>query len=180
MPFGFFKKKKKDEPHYDPTNIKVTDIRKGFVFDYDFQTWEVTEEYEYDWGDNDFTYEFKVVSADDSLFLSVEEDDFVECTFMRKFNFNKLDEDIEESIINRGKPPRQIIHKGTVYYRSGEHRGYFRNIKDSKSDPFISWDYVDDTEKLVLTIEQWGDEEFEASEGIVIPEREITNILPIQ
>ena len=76
MPFGFFKKKNKDKgPHYDPTNIKVTDIRKGFIFDYNQKSWEAVEEYEYDWGNNDFTYEFKIVSEDETAYLHIEEDD---------------------------------------------------------------------------------------------------------
>ncbi|MEH0156335.1 DUF4178 domain-containing protein [Limibacter armeniacum] len=181
MPFGFFKKnKKEEEPHYDPTNIKVTDIRKGFVLDYDLKTWEVQDEYEYDWGDNNFSYEFKLVSADDVVFLSVEEDDFVECTVTRKLNFNKLDEEIEEAILSKGKPPRQIIYNGTVFYRDGEHAGYFRNIKDTSFQPFVSWEYYDDSEKQVLVIEQWGDEDFEASIGKVESESDFSNILPIE
>ena len=46
MPFGFFKKKKKEEPHYDPTNITIRDLRLGYVFDYELQTFEVVGEYE--------------------------------------------------------------------------------------------------------------------------------------
>ena len=48
---GLFDKfKKKKEPKYDPSNIKVTDIAQGFVFEYNMSTWEVKNEYEYDWG----------------------------------------------------------------------------------------------------------------------------------
>ncbi|PWJ44531.1 DUF4178 domain-containing protein [Sediminitomix flava] len=180
MPFGFFKKKKKtDEPHFDPTNIGVMDIRKGFVFDYDLKTWEVTEEFEYDWGDDYFTYEFKIVSSDETLFLSIENDDEIECQVSKKMNFSRFDEDVEESISSKGKPPRQIIWEGEVYYRDSESSGYYRNIMDENFQPFISWDYYDDTEKKVLIIEQWGEDEFEASVGKVVSPSEISNILPI-
>ena len=64
-----FKKKNQEEqqPHYDPTNIKVIDIRKGWLFDYDYKTWEVMEEFEYDWSDNIFTYEYKIQSGTEIL-----------------------------------------------------------------------------------------------------------------
>jgi hypothetical protein len=134
MAFGFFKKKKKEElPHYDPTNIGVMDIRKGFVFDFNTQSWEVTEEFEYDWGNNDFTYEFKVVSANETYFLYVEKDDEIECIFSQKIPFAKLD-----------------------------------------------GSYYDEEEETVLTIEQWGERDFEASMGAVIHPSKITNILPVE
>ncbi|MFO7863967.1 MAG: hypothetical protein R6U85_08220 [Salinivirgaceae bacterium] len=46
--FDLFKSKKSD---YDVTNMKITDLKKGFVFEYDLKTWLVDEEYKYDWGD---------------------------------------------------------------------------------------------------------------------------------
>ncbi|GAA4822267.1 DUF4178 domain-containing protein [Algivirga pacifica] len=179
MPFGFFKKKKEEEPHYDPTDIKVMDIRKGFILDYDLKTWEVTEEYEYDWGNDYFTYEFKLTCADDTLYLGVEEDDEVECTVTRKLSWGRMDEEVEQALVQRGKPPRQIIFDGKVYYRDEESEGYFRNIKDTRFEPFISWDYYDDTERHYLSIEQWGKESFEAAVGVVEPESAFSNILPI-
>ena len=42
--------KKKEEPHYDPSNLQIKDLRVGFMFDYDMKTWAIKEEYEYDWG----------------------------------------------------------------------------------------------------------------------------------
>ena len=55
---------KKKEKAYDPLNIKVTDLKKGFVFDYDLKTWEVQEVYQYDWGNNFFSYEYKIDCGD--------------------------------------------------------------------------------------------------------------------
>jgi hypothetical protein len=182
MPFGFFKKKKKEEEeqlHYDPTNIGVMDIRKGWVFEYDLKTWEVTEEYEYDWGDNYFTYEFKIVSAEDTRFFSVEKDDEITCQVVKKINFGKLPEEVEKKLVEEGKPPRSIVVDGQTFFRESERPGYFRNIDSDNWDEFISWDYYDENEKFVLNIEQWGESEFEASLGVVEEERAFSNILPV-
>ncbi len=179
MAFGFFKKKKKEEElHYDPTNIGVMDIRKGWVFEYDLKTWEVTEEYEYDWGNNYFTYEFKCVSSKDTVYLGVEKDDEISCYIMRKINFGKLDEEVEQSIVNKGTAPRLVTLDGTAFFKESERPGYFRSIDSENWDEFIVWEYLDETGKLALSIEQWGDTAFESAVGIVEPERAISNILP--
>lgn len=180
MPFGFFKKKKKEEPHYDPTNIGVMDIRRGFIFDFDGKTWEATEEYEYDWGENDFTYEFKVVSEDDTYFLYVEEDDEIECIFSQKIPFPQLGEDVAATILKKERPPKKISFRGTTYYRDEESPGHFRDIMTETWTPFISWTYYDDAEEQVITIEQWGERDFEASAGIVVDPSKISNILPVE
>ncbi len=181
MPFGFFKKKKKeDELHYDPTNIGVMDIRKGWVFEYDFKTWEVTEEYEYDWGNNHFTYEFKCVSSDDTVFLGLDEaGDEIDCYIMRTLKFSRLPEDVEKSIVNDGAAPRVVTVEGITFYRDSDRAGYSRNIDDEDWDEFIVWDYVDDTGKHALSIEQWGEHEFNAAIGIIVNARDISNILPV-
>jgi hypothetical protein len=56
--------------------------------------------------------------------------------------------------------------------------GYFRNIDHANWKELISWTYYSDDEKQVLVIEQWGEDDFEASLGLVVPPNQITNILP--
>lgn len=183
MPFGFFKKKKdkEDELHYDPTSIQVTDLRKGWIVEYDGKTWEVEEEYEYDWGDNYFSYEFKLVCETDTIYLSVEEDDEVDLQVTQKLNFGKLDEEVEEKIRKKGRPPKQIEFNGTTFFRESERPGYFRNVHEDRDwIEFIAWEYYDDSEKFALNIEQYGENEFEASFGIVAETHQFSNILPVQ
>ena len=177
MKFNFFKKKKK--PEYDPLDVKVTDLRKGFIFEYDLKTWEVLEEYTYDWGDNYFSKEYKISSGSDVMFLSVEEDDVVELSLQKKIKLSSVNDDIEAEIIRNKIPPKKITYRGVDYYRDSESPGYFK-VEESDKDwiEMISWDYYNEEEDRVLTIEQWGDREFEASYGKVIKEFEISNIMP--
>lgn len=182
MAFGLFNNKKKDEPHYDPTNIGVEDLRKGFVIDYDLKSWEVVEEYEYDWGNEEFSYEYKISSAEgDDLFLSVERDendDLFLATFT-PIRSSMLDDEVEERIFDNKKPPKQITYKGTTYYREEESMGFHKNVDaQGESAEFISWTYFDETEKNILSITKWDDEVFDASVGQVIQESDITSILP--
>ena len=180
MPFGFFnKKKKKKEPHYDPTNISVMDIRKGFLLDYDAKSWEVTEEFEYDWGDEYFTYEFKLVCEDENYFLYLEKDDEIEITLSKKISFGILNEEVEKKIRRKGRSPKTIKYDGKTFYRESEGAGNFRNIDNEKWQGFMSWSYLDKSGKYSLTIEEWDEGEYEASYGMIMEESDFSNILPV-
>lgn len=178
MKFNFFKKKK-EEPDFDPLNIRVTDLKKGFIFEYDMKTWEVVEEYTYDWGDNYFSKEYKISTGSEILFMSVDEDDVIEITLQKKIKLSSIEGDIEGEIIKNRVPPKKIVYRGVNYYRDSEAPGYFKE-EDSDKDwlELVSWSYYNEEEDRVLSIEQWDDREFEASYGKVIKEFEISNIMP--
>jgi hypothetical protein len=179
MKFNFFKKKKNQEPELDMLNIRVTDIKKGFILEYDLKSWEVLEEYTYDWGDNYFSKEYKISSGADILFMSVDDDDVIEITLQKKIKLSSIEADVEGEIIKNKFPPKKIVYKGVDYFRDSESPGYFKEEHTDKDwIEFISWSYYNEEEDRVLSIEQWDDREFEASYGKVIKEYEITNIIP--
>jgi hypothetical protein len=173
----FFKKK---QTHYDSTNIRVHDIDVGFVFDYDLTTWEVVSIYEYDWGNNYFTREFKINNGSESLFLSIEEDDELSLSISKKISVRKLGDSVFDFLMSHQKPPKSISYNGREYFLTKEAPGYYHDISkgDDAWEEFISWDFEDDSEDFLITIEQWGEKEFEASAGKYIDEFEISNILP--
>ena len=177
MAFGFFKKKK--ESDYDPLNITVKDLRTGFILEYDMGQWEVIGESTYDWGDNSYSKEYKITDGKDTFFMSVEEDDEIELVLYEKMKVGQLDGDIAGEIIKNQLPPAEIRYKGMVFKRENESPGYYKD-EDVGTDwiEFINWQYYDEDEKHVLSIEQWEEKEFEASFGTIIQEYEITNILP--
>ena len=180
--FDAFKKKGK-EPSYDPTNISIKDLDEGFIFEYDLKTWKVEEAYEYDWGSNYFSKEFKISDGNEVVFLEVEEDDELEVSIHNKVKVPVIDPDLPDRMVKKGKPPKQLEYKGVTYYRDEESPGYFRNMKDDaeKDDSwseFISWSFYDESEEKILTIEQWGERQFEASQGQYIKPYEVSNILP--
>ena len=179
--FDIFKKEKK--PDYDPARITVKDLEEGFVFDYDLKTWVVKEAYKYDWGNNYFTREFKISDGNETLFLEVEDDDELEVSISKKVKVLAIDEDIPDVIDKEKRPPKKLLYKGVTYYREEESPGYFIvSGQDEKNDEnwseLIAWTYYDEEDENVLTIEQWGDFEFEASVGQYIEPYEISNILP--
>jgi len=172
--------KKKEEKSYDPTNIKITDLEMGFLVDYDLKSWKVTAVYEYDWGNNNFTREFKLDSGDDSAFLHIEDEDEIFLALTRKVKIRSVDKDLPERIVKKERPPKKLEYQGVTYYRDDESYGYFKDTakKTDDWDELISWEYYDEGEENLLNIEQWGDREFEASVGKVVKEFEFSNILP--
>jgi len=178
--FNLFKKKK--EPEYDITNLKITDLDVGFVFDYDLKSWIVREKYEYDWGSNNFSYEFKIDSGDDVAFLSLEDDGQINLGLFRPIKIRKIDEDVADEIVKNEKAPRQLHYEGQTFYLDADSAGYFRDCGKPSEDweEVISFEYLDDEETQILSITQWDDETFEASIGIVLQSHEISNLLPGQ
>lgn len=177
--FNLFKKKDQNppKPHYDPTNMKVTDLRVGYLFDYDLKTWEVIDEFEYDWGDNFFTYEYKINSGTETLYMRVEEDDQVYCIFTQKMPFGKLGE-AAQYFKTHQQAPSSIRFEGIDFYLERENPGFFRSTQDEDSVEVIQWDYLDDSGKRILVIHQWDEQDFELSAGIIEPASAVSNILP--
>ena len=176
--FDFLKKDK--EPDYDPSNIRITDIKPGFLLDYDLKSWHVKEGYEYDWGNNYFTREYMLDSGDEIVYLYLDDNEELDLSVSKKIKIRKLDTDLPEYILKHEQPPKKIVYEGKEYYLERESPGYFSDEpdKDDSWVELISWDYYDKDEKFVLAIEQWGDKEFAASHGKVVKEFEFSNILP--
>ena len=176
--FDFLKNKKEPEKHYDPLNIQVTDLEKGYLLEYDLETWTVTKMSEYDWGSNYFTREFNIETRGKLRFLHIENDDQLVITLSEKLKFRKLENAVHNAIESTGKPPKKISHKNVDYFLDEESPGFYRNVENEDWEELISYSYLDEDEKKCLSIEQWGETSFEASIGTKIKPFDISNILP--
>jgi|GEM_PF-2027691 len=179
--FNWFKKKKSEEDDdqykYDPTNVRLNQLRVGSFFDYDFNTWEVKAAYEYDWGNDHFADEFQIQQGKETIFLYVEEDGDLYCTFNKKVNVHELPEDVLDTIVSKGSPPMRIQYETETYYRQSENIGYQRSKTQTEWTELVSWSYATKTEDKLLTIEQWGDEDFTAAIGWVVNEFQFSSIV---
>lgn len=187
MAFGFFKKKKDSDAEkkpldYDPLNIKLKDLHAGFVFDFDFKTWEVLEEYEYDWGDYMFSKGLKIQADTDIKYLTLSNTpQGLEVVCTSSLKLSEVGTNIGRIILAEGKPPARIDFQGKIYYRERESPGFFRNVATTsreESIEFMSWDYYDESGIYLISIEQWDEEDFEASVGQLYQEYDFTSILP--
>lgn len=183
--FGFFKKKKEEEPssglHYDPTNISIRDIRRGWVFDYDGSTWEALEEFEYDWGSDRFSYGFLLQDdKGEQLYMEIDENRGFQCMLYKFVDFNKLPDHlaIAQAIERDGRPLNEVFFENRYYTRANERPCFFRNLKENRNNEIMIWEYWEPGQEYQLRIEQWGEQEFEAFVGWRVYEDVFANILP--
>jgi hypothetical protein len=176
--FDFLKKKEK-ESHFDPTNISIRDLGKAYIFEYATETWTVTAVFEYDWGDNYFTREFVIKNGSTEKFLHIEDDGGLTVKLSEKIKLRKLGDDVCDYIDTKEKPPKKITFEGITYYLDEKSPGYCKEIDAQNWEELISFDYLDEDEEKSLCIEQYGNEAFEVSKGILINEIAISNILPM-
>ncbi|MEX6627373.1 DUF4178 domain-containing protein [Tenacibaculum salmonis] len=174
-----FLKKKEPERHFDPTNITIRDLGKGYIFEYAIETWTVTALFEYDWGDDYFTREFVIKNGTTEKFLHLEDDGGLVVTLSEKIKLRKLGETVCDYIDENQKPPKKIDFEGTRYFLDEKSPGFCKEIDNSEWEELISYDYLDEDEEKTLCIEQYGEEEFEVTKGIIISELAISNILPV-
>lgn len=174
----FFKKKKNDTSPDPLSDLTLANMKQGYFVDYDLKTWEVVSLGRYDWGSGDISYEWQLATHDDTVFLEREVDDEDYWCLTRKLPFQKLDPGIKKSLAESDEPLETIFFNGKKYYLS-ETGGalYYRDNATSGREMF-KWDYADDTETFWLTIEQWGENDYEASTGRYVKEYQFSNILP--
>lgn len=178
--FDFFKgNKDKEEASFDPLDIRIEDLKKGDLFDYNLETWTVAEEFEYDWGDECFTKELLVEKGSEKKYLTIDIEDGLEITLQEKVTLRSLDENFVDHLMDVQEPLKKVQYNGVKYFKDAKNYGYYRNVNTkSEGEECISWDFYDADEKHILTIEQWGENEFEVSVGKVIKPSDISDILP--
>jgi len=176
--FDFLKKKK--VPAYDVTNLSLKDLNVGFIFDYDMKSWVVKEVYKYDWGNNNFTSEYKVDSGDEVAFLHIADEGELEISLSKSIRLSKIDEAIADEIEKNEKPPRRIHFNEKLYFLEEDAAGYFRDLSKETEDweELISWEYLNDEATNVLSITQWDIRNIEASAGLILKEYQFSNIIP--
>jgi hypothetical protein len=171
--------KKKKEPEFDPLrDLSLSKLKAGYLVDYDLKTWEVTAHHKYDWGDGFYTDEWELKSSTETLYLEREDDDEIEWALSKKTQLGKSGSEIREHLLENESPPNEILYQDKGFFLASEAAGLF--LKDGKEPgiELLSWDYIDETEEEVITVEQWGEQEFEYSIGRYVEEYQFTNILP--
>ncbi len=172
-----FKKKKEEE--IDPLkDLVLSKLKVGYLVDYDMKSWEVAAHNKCEWGEGDFTDEWELHSGDEIVYLEREEDDEVEWTLTKKVSVSDLGKGIPSHIKQHENPPEEIDYQGIKYQLDDCYGGRFHKDGKDSYDEFLCWDYEDNAEENVLTVEQWSETSFEASCGIYVEEYQFTNILP--
>ena len=170
---------KKDEDQFDPLrDLELSKLREGFLVDYDMKTWSVTGYNRYDFGEGYKTDEWELTASDETRYLERSKDDAVEWTLSKKIPIGAIEGNVRQHIIDHEDPPEQIVYNGKTYYLDESGSGHFYEGGKGPSQPFVYWDFIDKEDEHFVSIEQWGETEFEAAAGHYVEEYQFTNILP--
>ena len=175
----FFKKDAPREPEPDPLkDFSLKKLEPGYYVDFDMKTWQVTAHDTYEWGPVDITHEWQLKSTEETIYLQLQSDDEDYWSVSRKIAFGRLGNSVKEYILKNEDPPDEINFEGITYYLEEMGGGkYFKGGNDPGKE-LLSWDYEDDSGDKLLSIEQWGEEDFEAAVGHAVEEYQFSNILP--
>ncbi len=175
---NFFSKKKEPEASDSITNLSLSKLKKGYFLDYDLKSWEVKAASYYDWGDEDLSQEWQLVSHDETMYLEREFDDEEYWSVSSKISLTDIDSGLRNHIVKNDDPPDHISFNGVDYTLDESCGGHFYLENGVQGRKILSWNYVDSSGDLYLSIEQWGETEFEASTGKKVMDYQFTNILP--
>jgi len=178
--FDFFKKDKgQSSDSLDSLgDLSLDKIKTGYMVDYDLKTWEVEACNHYEWGEGDVSYEWQLRSIDEAVFLEKESDDEDQWSLNRSIQFGRLGEAVKNQLLETGDAPAEIVFEGTTYYQEETAGGHFFKNGKGPGKEMLSWAYEDESGGKYLTIEQWGETDFQASVGIQVEPYQFTNILP--
>jgi len=171
----FFKKKTESDPLVD---VRLDGMKAGYMVDYDMKMWEVSAAHHYDWGDSLITREWQLKGSDETVYLSMEYDDEASWSLSRKIQLDRLGPNVRKSLMETGDPPDQIELDGVSYGLEEMAGGHFYENGQEPGREMLSWDFQDQTGRRFLSIEQWSENDFEASIGEPVEEYQFSNILP--
>ena len=172
--------KKKETPEVDPLHdLSLEHLKPGYFVDFDLKTWEVTGYNVYEWEEESaVNREWRLSASDDVVYLELEVDDDRYWSINRKIPFQSLGPEVGQHLRENQDPPDEIVYNGVTFYLEEMAGGYFREGEEGVRREMLRWSYEDDSGDRFLTIEQWGEDDFEASTGEPAHEYQFTNILP--
>jgi len=169
---------KKSKEETDPLrDLTLSALKVGYILDYDLKTWEVKSYHTYDF-DGARVEEWELDSGDDGCYLERAKDDEVKWAMSRKISFSELGDEIIEHIRKHEDPPGEITYQGARFSLGESEAGYYYRGGEGTGEEMIYWEFTDPSGERLLCIEQWGEDEFEASIGHRVQEYQFTNILP--
>ncbi len=179
--FNIKKPRNFDTGEYDPSNISVENIKTGYIIDFDIKSWEVSNEWQYDWDNGNTEKEFKLSSNNDFMFvLLTKEARQFGVKVGKPINIYSIDENIETEIQTKGRPYNVLLFEGITYYRESQTEGICYNMGDTSAQGVRvkAWDYYDTNRENHLRISERGRGEFRVLKARSASPYEFTDILP--
>jgi len=170
--FDFFKKK-----HKDRSFIGINDLLPGDMVDYDMKTWEVKAKHKYDY-EGEIIFEWQLRTSDDNIFLEIDDEESNSLIISRKIPNSYISQSVFNEISSTDDAPEEIEVETKKYFLEEISSGYFFENSSGEEEPFIAYNYTSENGESFVTIEQWGERNFEVCRGENVYEYQFTNFLP--
>ena len=174
--FDFLQTKKSD-PALDVSRLQLTDMQKGYMFDYDMLTWQVMARNNYVYGQGETSIEWEIEHANDKRYLmhSKNEDNYC---LGKKISFREITPAVTASIIANDGPPSVVSYLGKKFHLEESGTGLFHPHQQDKGQEFVYWELIDEEDSSFISIEQWDERDFTASYALWVERFQFSNILP--
>ena len=158
-------------------DIKLWEMKKGYMVDYFFKTWQVKEVYQYDWGNGFYSYEYFLDAGDDKVYMDVENDDKVNCSVSRPAKIDSL----KEHFKTHDNPPESIEFEGKTYSLDQKYNTHVRKMEEGEEWKKLEmWLFEDEEEENYVAVNKWIAGSYEFYAGNYAEEYEFTNIIPLE
>ncbi|UZR92952.1 DUF4178 domain-containing protein [Chondrinema litorale] len=170
------------KPTYDPVHISVENLERGFMVDYQFNTWDVVSEMQIDWEKSGSDRCFKLVHDTHSILINVKrESGQLTVIHYDVISLFSIDSRLEAEINLRNKPSNVIKYKDIPFYRESTKSGLFFNMSAmAQAKKVMVWEYYDDSRQNIIRIEKHGRENIKTLLGKIVSPMEFSDILPKQ
>lgn len=165
---------------FDPIrDLTLAKLRPGYLVDYDAQTWRVKSYCRYDFGEGYTSEEWELDSGSETRYLEhAQEEGETQWSWSKRLPLGEIDGNLRQYIIQHDDPPDELTWDNQIYYLDESGPGYMYENGQGPAQEFIYWEFITEINESVLTIEQWGEREFEAWLSVPVQEYEFTSILP--
>ncbi len=177
--FGkLFGKKDKEEEGRSALDMTIRDLKVNDFIDYELESWQVRHVYRYDWGNNFFTQEYQLDNGKEKIYVHIDDDDELEINVSKKAKIFQINDLLVDHIIEHEEPMKRFQYNDKTFYYDSESPGEVCEDGEDEWSQFINWEFTDEDETETITIQRWGEREFEAYVGKPAQEFEFSNIIP--
>lgn len=152
---------------------KLDKLREGFTFKLKSKVWKIIEIGEYDWSGDGRSIEYKIETENSEKgFLEVE---FLKGEYEVYFSEAIL---LENNILKDAINTEEVVFSGYQFMLEEQYKGVYKNLtKRTGWENLSSYMFYNEKDSI-LTIEDWGDDKYEAFYGEEIKPKNIKNIKP--
>lgn len=152
-------------------NFKLDKLKEEFTLKVNKKTWKIIEVAEYDWSGDGRSIEYIMTSENN-------EEAYLEVEFLKgdyEVYFSQA-VSIEGYLLKDAINTKEIVFSGTQYFLEEQYKGAYKNLtKRGSWENLKSFMFYNKNEDI-LTIEDWGNDKFEAFFGEEIKAKSIKNI----